>query len=63
MTPIFIAAEKGRTEIASFLIDSGANINITDHKRRRPFYTACRRGFIRIVQLLHAHNACTSEYM
>jgi len=51
-TALFLASEKGYTDIVQLLLDARANINITDKKRTSPLCIASYTGNIEVVQLL-----------
>ena len=52
MTPLHLAVEKGLLEIASLLLDRGADINAEDHLDRTPLHIAILLGDLEMVSLL-----------
>ena len=56
-TPLHNAVLKGRLEVAQFLIESGATIDIQDSKSWTPLHVACQHGYLKIAKLLAEHRA------
>jgi ankyrin repeat protein len=44
LTPLHLALKNGKTNIATFLLEKGADINSTDSQGKTPLYTACVNG-------------------
>lgn len=51
-TPLHFCAERGNIEMAIFLIESGANVNITDSIGRAPLYFAVNSNNFEIAKFL-----------
>jgi hypothetical protein len=51
-TPLHVAAENGRVEIAELLISSGADVNARTKYGSTPLHEAARRGHADVVRLL-----------
>ena len=52
-TPLHLACRAGKTEVASFLIQLGADIHVKDrYNRYAPLHCACRSGHVDTVRLL-----------
>jgi ankyrin repeat protein len=52
ITPLMKACWDGEQEIASFLIDNGADVNATDNDGETPIYSAIKRDRPELTQLL-----------
>jgi ankyrin repeat protein len=51
------AADGGHAEVAAWLVEHGARIDVRDKYRDTPLHIAVDRGFVAIVELLIAHGA------
>ena len=56
-TPLLLAILLGHDDLASFLIDIKANINLCDNMDNAPIHMACYQGNLSLVQKLIAHGA------
>lgn len=56
-TPLVWAISKSHTELAKFLIERGADVNLPDENQKCPLATARKNGLTEIVNLLLAHKA------
>ena len=56
-TPLLVALEKGRLEIARILLEGGADVNYTDNRGWSPLHIAGRLPSIDLVRLLLEHGA------
>jgi type 1 glutamine amidotransferase len=61
MTPLHQAILRNRTEIAVFLLDSGANPDTPDRSQRTPLHLAVERANVALVQTLLARKAKPNE--
>ena len=52
LAPLHVAARHGHTKIAEFLLNKGANVNITNWHEQTPLHVAARYGHTNIVQVL-----------
>lgn len=50
------SSEKDHPKIAQFLIDQGANVNVSDEKNVTPLHLACQNGCLELVKLLVKKN-------
>lgn len=57
ITPLMKACWEGEQEIATYLLDQGANINATDDQGWTPLSNAVNRDRVEITQLLVDHGA------
>jgi ankyrin repeat protein len=57
MTPLAISVEKGFVEIAEFLINQGALVNLTNAHRQTPLHIAAKKGIKEMIELLVTRNA------
>ncbi len=55
--PLVIAADKGNFNTVLFLLDHGANINITDNTNLTALHAACYHGHVDVVDLLLSRHA------
>jgi len=55
--------EDQKLEIIKILVNSGADINIPDHKGETPLFEAIREGYVKIVQYLLSKGAIIEENM
>ena len=51
-TPLMIAIENQDLEIATFLVQAGANINAQDFSKNTPFIVAAAEGHLELLQLM-----------
>lgn len=51
-TPLYAACEIGWMEMASTLLESGANANLAENNAQTPLYMACERGRRQVVKTL-----------
>jgi len=58
-TPLHAAVAGGRTDVALFLIERGADVNATDSGRYSPLHIAAENGNLRVVEALLARGADT----
>ena len=56
-TPLILAASKGNKEIASMLLQAGADPSLTDQSGATAESTAAAKGFREIAELLHGRTA------
>jgi ankyrin repeat protein len=56
-TPLHIAVLKNRLEIATLLLNHGANVNAIDNKNYSPLHFAVMTGNLEIIKLLLDHKA------
>ncbi|KAL6826530.1 ankyrin repeat-containing domain protein [Trichoderma camerunense] len=56
-TMLFAACYEGRADIASLLIQRGADITIQNSAQQTPLYAACGNGHVDVVKLLIQKNA------
>ncbi|HEY6273756.1 MAG TPA: ankyrin repeat domain-containing protein [Terriglobales bacterium] len=56
-TPLHLAAESGRKDIAELLLTKGAAANLTDHHGRTPLHLAALGDHKEMAELLLAHQA------
>lgn len=56
-TPLLLATELNRVDIARALIDAGANVNATDAKQDSPYLLAGAEGRLEILKMSLAHGA------
>jgi ankyrin repeat protein len=56
-TPLHLAAESGRKDIAELLLTKGAEANLTDHQGRTPLHLAALGDHREVAELLLAHQA------
>lgn len=61
MTPLNTAALNGKSEIAKFLLEKGADISIGDIDNSQPIHCAAISGDIQVAELLLAHGADVNE--
>lgn len=54
LTPLMVACEKGRSKVAFFLLDKGANKDIATPNKRTALHCACQSGCIEVVKRLVA---------
>jgi len=59
-TPLIVAAETGRVNVAEFLVDSGANLNARNDHNYTALHWAAFYGHKHIVNLLLTHGADAS---
>jgi 7,8-dihydropterin-6-yl-methyl-4-(beta-D-ribofuranosyl)aminobenzene 5'-phosphate synthase len=52
LTPLLLASIHGKTEIARFLIEKGANIHAGDNENSTPLHNAAARGHSAVLSLL-----------
>jgi ankyrin repeat protein len=57
LTPLIIASNNGSAEIATHLIDAGANVNATSRQGLTPLMAAAQNGHAELVALLAAKTA------
>lgn len=60
-TALYIAAANGHLELASMLLDSGADITIGDNENSQPIHLAAIGGYREIVDLLLARGARVND--
>ena len=51
-TPLFLACINGRAEAVRKLKRAGANINIPNQEGTKAFHEACRRGHVRVIEVI-----------
>jgi ankyrin repeat protein len=51
-TPLHTASEEGHLELAEWLLDSGADVNVHDMKQNTPLHLAAIRGRLDLVRML-----------
>ncbi|MFC1724439.1 ankyrin repeat domain-containing protein [candidate division KSB1 bacterium] len=56
-TALHIACENGHTELVKFLVEKGANVNITDYDFKKPLLWAAEKGHREILDILLNNNA------
>lgn len=56
-TPLMLATEMNRVEIAKFLIESGADVNAKDKKNDSPYLYAGAHGYLEILKMTLNHGA------
>ena len=66
-TPLHIASKNGHLEIVNFLVEKGAQIELTNHNNETPFYIANRENYKEIAKYLlekkrEAENQNPKEY-
>jgi ankyrin repeat protein len=54
ITPLFIAAYNGRTDVVKFLLDSGADASVSNIHGRTALMEAETKGYTAIVQMIKA---------
>ena len=54
-TPLNWAAKLGNTEMATVLIEAGAEINVDTEDGAPPLLDACFRGHLDVAKLMHEH--------
>ncbi|CAF2773850.1 unnamed protein product [Rotaria sp. Silwood2] len=59
-TPLLVAVKKNDEIMMQYLLDLGANSNVTDFKGRTPLMRAAEHGFVEAVQTLLNANAKTN---
>ena len=60
-TPLHIAAENGHTAVARFLIENGADVNLTDRNGNTPLiFTVHKTGDLETIQHLLEHGAAVN---
>ncbi|XP_065085601.1 uncharacterized protein LOC135707679 [Ochlerotatus camptorhynchus] len=57
-SPLHIASKNGHLEIAKFLLDRSANVDLQDENNRTPLHYASANGHLEIVKLLLDRSAC-----
>jgi ankyrin repeat protein len=57
VTPLFIACEGGNEDCVEFLLQHGADPNLTNRQRFTPLHAACVNGFDNCVKVLLQHSA------
>ena len=60
-TPLYLAAEFGRKEIAELLIAKGADVNAGDKRGRTPLDWAVGRSHVETAALLRKHGGKTKK--
>jgi ankyrin repeat protein len=56
-TPLHTASEEGNLELAEWLLESGADVNVHDMKQNTPLHLAATRGRLDLVRMLLKHGA------
>ena len=56
-TPLMIAADRGRTEVARFFVSAGANVNASANRGLTPLHAAAQSGDVEVMKLLLDHGA------
>lgn len=51
-SPIHVAAEEGKEEVVKFLLENGANVNLTNKFHQNALHIACLENQVRIVEIL-----------
>ena len=55
--PLHDACRRGHIEIVEYLVEHGANVNVSDNDGITPLHDACRGGHKEIVEYLVEHGA------
>jgi ankyrin repeat protein len=56
-TPLSVACIFNNTEIASYCVKNGANVNVTDSSSYTPLMTCCKHGNLDMIRLLLENGA------
>ncbi|EOD05501.1 hypothetical protein EMIHUDRAFT_351152 [Emiliania huxleyi CCMP1516] len=56
-TPLFMACQQGRLEIARLLLEAGAAIDQADEQGATPLFAACEDGHLEVAKLLSSYGA------
>lgn len=56
-TPLMLATELIRVDLAKILIDAGANVNAKDNKQDTPYLYAGAEGLLEILKMTLSHGA------
>ena len=56
-TPLYIACQKGHTEVVAKLLAANASVDQADNAGVTPLYLACQNGHLGVVQLLSSYGA------
>jgi hypothetical protein len=57
VTPLHLAAKRGHVEVARFLVDRGANVNVRDKGSLTPLHLASQEGKVEVARFLIDHGA------
>ena len=57
ITPLTLACQQGRSDIAALLLEAGANPDVLDDNGGSPLIFACQEGFEDVVSLLLGYGA------
>jgi len=61
-TPLFYAASSGQLEVAKWLLEVKAEVNVSSDGKRAPLHWAARNGHSKVVELLLGAKAAVGEH-